>query len=169
MSEAGASTPGHLAFGCECDQTVEVSFADPPPAGTSCTACGLAHGLQPRSLDREGGLLGCARCGHPELFTRKDFPRTLGFAILGVAAVLAPFTYYASLGVAALLDLALYHLVAEVRVCYVCNAEHRGFAPRPRHPRYDPEIADRVRFGAKAVMGKPMRPGGTADGPEPEH
>jgi len=26
-----------------------------------------------------------------------------------------------------------------------------------------------LRYGARAVMGKPMRPGGTADAPEPEH
>lgn len=167
---SAATNTRHLAFGCECDATVIVEFpADTPPAATKCAACERVHTLHPERVDADGGLQGCASCGHPELFTRKDFPRALGFTILGVAAVLAPFTYYASLGVAALIDLALYHSVPEVHTCYVCNAEHRRFASTPRHPRYDPEIADRIRFGAKAVMGKPMRAGGTANAPDPEH
>ncbi len=169
MSAVEGRVAAQLAFACECGATCQVPFAAPAPTAATCPACAREHGLHPASIEPGGGLLGCVRCAHPELYTRKDFPRALGFAILGVAAVLAPFTYYVSLGVAALLDLALYHLVPEVRVCYVCAAEHRRFAPEPRHPRYDPEIADRVRFGAKAVMGKPMRPGGTAGAPPPEH
>jgi len=51
----------------------------------------------------------------------------------------------------------------------VCGARHRGFSPRPRHPRFDREIDERLRYGERAVMGKPMREGGTADAPEPEH
>lgn len=121
------------------------------------------------SVTADGGLVGCARCGHPELFRQKDFPRTLGIVIVVVAAVLAPFTYYISLGVAALLDFALYHLNREMVVCYVCHTRHRGFAEEPKHPRFDREIDERLKFGTKAVMGKPMRPGGTAGAPEPEH
>jgi hypothetical protein len=54
-------------------------------------------------------------------------------------------------------------------VCYVCTARHRGFHEEPRHPAFDREIRERLRFGDKAVMGKPMRPGGTAGAPDPEH
>ena len=86
-----------------------------------------------------------------------------------VAAVLAPWTNYISLGVAAVLDLALYKVMPEVLVCYVCETEHRGWAKEPRHPSFDREIAERLAYGAKAVMGKPMREGGTAGAPEPEH
>ena len=164
----GGSRARRVEFDCACGARVGHDLAAAPPPAR-CAACGREHALEPARVDGTGGLTGCARCGHPELYTRKDFPRAAGLAILGVAAALAPFTYYASLGVAALVDLGLYHAVPEVRACYVCGAEHRGFAARPRHPRYDPEIADRVRFGARAVMGKPMRPGGTADAPEPEH
>lgn len=116
-----------------------------------------------------GGLTACLACSHPELFTRKAFPAWAGFAIVAIAAVLAPATRYLSLVAAAGLDFALYQLVPEDVVCYVCAAEHRGFARDPRHPRFDREIAERLRYGARAVMGKPMRPGGTADAPEPEH
>jgi hypothetical protein len=126
-------------------------------------------GLHADRSTSEGGLLGCLACGHPELYARKDFPRRAGIAIVVLAAVLAPFTRYASLAIAALLDLLLYVFGPDVVVCYVCGAEHRGFAPRPRHPRFDHTIAERLRFGERAVMGSPMREGGTADAPEPEH
>ena len=131
-------------------------------------------GLAGRELHRErltssGGLLGCLSCGHPELYTQRDFPRRLGIAIVVVAAVLAPFTWYASLLVAAGGDAVLSWSARSMVVCYVCGVRHRGFASEPRHPRYDLGIAERLRYGAKAVMGTPMRPGGTAGAPEPEH
>jgi hypothetical protein len=116
-----------------------------------------------------GGLTRCLLCGHPELYSLKDFPRWLGLTIVGVAALLAPFTWYLSLVAAAALDWLLYQRCSEALTCYVCGAAHRGFAAQPRHPRFDREIAERLRFGAHAVMGKPMRPEGTAGAPEPEH
>lgn len=130
--------------------------------------------LAGRELCRErltdsDGLLGCLACGHPELYTARDFPRGVGVAIVIVAAILAPFTWYLSLAIAALVDAALYRHACSVVICYRCRAEHRGFAPEPRHPRYDRALAERLRFGPKAVMGAPMRPGGTAGAPEPEH
>jgi hypothetical protein len=116
-----------------------------------------------------GGLGGCLACGHPELYTQRDFPRALGLGIVLLAAVLAPFTHYLSLVAAALLDALLFRLAPSLVACYVCGARHRGFASEPRHPRYDLTIAERLRHGPKAVMGAPMRPGGTAGAPEPEH
>ena len=115
------------------------------------------------------GLSACLSCGHPELYTQKDFPRAVGIGIVVLAAILAPFTYYLSLGVAALIDAILYWTAPEVVVCYVCKAEHRGYPKEPRHPRFDREIEERLLYGEKAVMGKPMREGGTAGAPEPEH
>jgi hypothetical protein len=35
--------------------------------------------------------------------------------------------------------------------------------PRPRHPRFDREIEERLLYGKRAVMGKPMRECGTAE------
>lgn len=118
---------------------------------------------------QNGGLNGCLACGQPELFTRKRFPRSWGIAIVVVAAVLAPFTNYLSLAVAALLDWVLYQFAELELVCYACGGEHRGFANEPRHPHYDRTIAERLSYGEKAVMGSPMRPGGTAGAPDPEH
>lgn len=127
------------------------------------------RGLQLERVLEPGGLAGCLACGHPELYTQRDFPRGLGLGIVVLAAVLAPWTNYISLAVAAVLDALLYRVAPTLVACYVCSARHRGFATEPRHPRYDLTIAERLRYGTKAVMGSPMRPGGTADAPEPEH
>lgn len=99
----------------------------------------------------------------------KGFPRALGIAIVVMAALLAPFTHYISLAAAALLDLSLYAFLPEVVVCYVCRSEHTGFAATPKHPRFDRTIEERLRYGPRAVMGSPMRAGGTAGAPEPDH
>jgi hypothetical protein len=125
--------------------------------------------LRAERLTPDGGLLGCLACGHPELYTQRVFPRALGLSIVALAALLAPFTWYLSLVGAALLDALLYFVAPSQVVCYRCGAVHRGFAPRPRHPRYDLGVAERLRFGPKAVMGTAMRPAGTADAPDPEH
>jgi len=145
----------------------ELELGSDPPRKL-CKACGQRHALFLERLAR-GGLVGCLACGHPELFTQKDFPRPLGLVIVLAAAIAAPFTHYLSLVVAAALDGALYWLGPEVVVCYACGAQHRGFARDPRHPAFDREIDERLKYGERAVMGKPMRPGGTAGAPDPEH
>jgi hypothetical protein len=155
------------ADGSEAKLVKAASAAELPTSVTFDS--GEVRELHLEGRSEAGGLQTCLVCGHPELHTAKDFPRALGIGIVVVAAVLAPFTYYISLGVAALLDLAIYHMAPEVVTCYVCNSEHRAFPDTPRHPRFDLQIADRLQYGERAVMGKAMRPGGTADGPEPEH
>ncbi len=135
----------------------------------SVAAAGGERRLHLELCTPASGLLGCLACGHPELYTQKDFPRSAGIAIVVAAALLAPLTRYASLAIAALLDALLYAVAPDVVVCYVCSARHRGFAREPRHPRFDREIAERLLYGKRAVMGKPMRPGGTAGAPDPEH
>jgi hypothetical protein len=126
-------------------------------------------GLRLDGLWPDGGLAACLACGHLELYTQRDFPRKLGLGVVVIAALLAPATSYVSLAVAAGLDWVLYRAAPAVVVCYVCGARHRGFAAAPAHPRFDREIDERLRYGERAVMGKPMRPGGTAGAPDPEH
>lgn len=142
---------------------------EPWPAHWRCRACGDEHVLHAQARTEGGGLSACPACAHPELYRSKVFPRPLGLGIVALAAVLAPASSYLSLGAAAVLDLGLYAVLPEALVCYVCASRMRGFAPEPRHPRFDREIAERLRFGTRAVMGKPMRPSGTAGAPEPEH
>jgi uncharacterized protein (DUF983 family) len=147
----------------------EVDLRRGPGAFVVCPNCALKRELHPGPRTPDGGLLACQACGHNELYSRKDFPKALGLLIVVVAAVLAPFTNYLSLFAAAGIDFVLWFFLPETIVCYVCETEHRRFARTPRHPRFDLQIADRLAYGPKAVMGKPARPEGTADGPEPEH
>jgi hypothetical protein len=139
------------------------------PPTVRCPGCSAERTLRIDRVTESGGLSGCVACGHPELWTRKRFPAATGVAIVIAAALLAPSTHYLSLVAAAVIDYLLYHALPEGIVCYVCGSEHRGFAPEPRHPRFDREIAERLKFGTRAVMGKPMREGGTAGAPDPEH
>lgn len=116
------------------------------------------------------GLRACLACGHPELYTRKDFPPALGIGLVVVAALLVPVVpYYLSLVAAALIDAVLYRFAPDVVVCYLCSTQHRGYAREPRHPAFDRTIEERLRYGTGAVMGSPMRAGGTAGAPDPEH
>lgn len=175
MSLFGARRPGvSLELPCPGEHagTVRATALRPAdlPATVACS-CGAEVALHRDCIADGGGLAGCLACGHPELFTRKDFPPAVGLAIVVLAAAAVPFLpkWYPSLIAAALLDLALYRFAPDVVVCYACGADHRGFEPRPRHPRFDRTIAERLRYGSRAVMGSPMRPAGTADAPEPEH
>ena len=162
-----------ILCGEEQDHSVRVAAASLAefPERAECETCGARHSLR---LDRlahsSGGLQGCLACGHDELFRRKDFPPALGITIVVVAAALVPFVpYYSSLVAAAALDFILYHLAPDLHTCYRCGSDHRGFSQDPRHPRYDRTIAERLKFGERAVMGSPPREGGTAGAPEPEH
>lgn len=126
-------------------------------------------GLHLQQITPAGGLRGCVACDHPELYTQRAFNRPLGIAIIVVAALLAPSTWYLSLAAAALIDALLYRFAPRLVLCYVCSSRHRGFTEEPKHPGFDREIHERLKFGDRAVMGKAMREGGTADAPEPEH
>ena len=168
-----SARPVSVEVPCEEDNFLFVRQIAREPHGIlserTCAECKGPVELHAESLTEDGGLVGCLACGHPELFTQKDFPRRIGFTIVAAAAVLAPFTNYISLGVAAALDCVLYFFAPEMVECYVCRARHRGFPLAPRHPRFDRTIEERLKFGENAVMGSPMREGGTAGAPEPEH
>ena len=157
---------------CEaCDRYIALKV-DPvkgAPESGVCKECSAERQLAPGRVGEDGGLFGCQCCGHDELYTSKDLPKALGLGVVVVAAVLAPWTNYISLFVAGAIDFGLYFMLPETVFCYRCETEHRGFSEKPRHPRFDLQIADRIAYGNKAVMGKPHREGGTADGPEPEH
>jgi hypothetical protein len=156
---------------CAGEPWLRMSASTPRDFGSAlvCAQCGRESSLHPESITSNGGLTACLACAHPELFTRKSCPPSLGLGVVVVAAVLAPWTYYLSLVGAAVVDFALYRLVPDVVACYVCGAEHRAFDATPHHPRFDRQIEERLRYGPRAVMGRAMRSGGTAGAPEPEH
>ena len=165
-----------VRIACDCGYftATKVYAGESQGHALPCEHCGADLALaglggDPRAVDDAGGIWACCKCGHPELFTRRDLPQKIGISVVVIAAILAPFTNYLSLAAAAIIDCILFFAMPSVATCYICLTEHRGYAPQPTHPRYDPEIADRVRFGDKAVMGAPMREGGTANAPDPHH
>lgn len=122
-------------------------------ARPACPACGAGPApLHGEALAPDGSLLGCLACGHDQLYHARDFPRALGLGIVAAAAVLAPFTAYVSLFVAAAADAILAWRVPRRLHCYRCGAVHRGFPAAAEWPPFDLEVADVHRYGPKAAV-----------------
>ena len=116
----------------------------------TCSKCG--RGVLAPFLPAPGRpLSGCALCERRDLYRQRDFNRTLGVWIAGVACLGAFVLFllehwFLAMGVlsaAALLDLGLYFALAEVVVCYACGAIHRGFVASDSIAGYNLAVADR--------------------------
>jgi len=84
----------------------------------------------------------CAACGAQALWIQRDFNRAVGLGVVAIAALLAVPTKGISLGVAALVDLALYRFLPRITVCYACDAIHRGVPVNSEHAAYDHHVED---------------------------
>lgn len=138
-----------VSFPCpQCQVALEVD----PNATTTGAACRCGR---PIALHRgaivEGTVVACPACGEKLLYKQKDFRQAIGCLIVLIAAVLAPKTYYVSLGVAALIDWLLYRLSGEVVICYrvACKAHIRGLSPGPKIGAFDLSIHDYYRMLAR--------------------
>lgn len=137
------SAPPTVSFACpQChagQEWVHVEGA----TGTTCRRCQHEQPIFPRALE-DGQLVACPLCGLKVLYKQKDFRQAIGCLVVLVAAVLAPFTYYVSLVVAALIDLVIYSLSGEVVICYRydCRAHMRHFSPGPAVKPFDLSIHD---------------------------
>ncbi|MBL8840880.1 MAG: hypothetical protein JNL90_05040 [Planctomycetes bacterium] len=158
-----------VSFPCpDCQAPLERPLPDAAP--TPCARCGKAIALHADALEAESGasssasggasgtaatstlrVVACPACGEKLLYKQKDFRQAIGCLVVLVAAALAPFTYYASLGVAALIDLVLYRLSGEVVICYriPCKAHVRGVAPGSKVGAFDLSIHDYYRMLAR--------------------
>jgi hypothetical protein len=125
-----------------------------------------------------GGLVACPLCATDDLYVRKDFPQGLGLAIV-VAGFLASTVYWyyerplpalAILLASALLDMALYYLVADVTICYRCQCQTRGEGSNPgqRYLPFDLAVGERYRqerLRVEQLRGRPS----SADPTTPPH
>ena len=109
-----------------------------------CRSCGQEASLPlPAEVQASRVIDACPACGSSLLYVQRDFNQKAGLAIVGVGAVLAPFTpFYSSLVVAALVDALLYAMLPEITICYRCHAHFRGFARNPRHQPFDLHVAE---------------------------
>lgn len=120
--------------------------AEPPP----CDHCGKPLTPPPESIV-DGAVVACPACGERMIYRQKDFRQAIGCLVVVVAAILAPFTWYLSLGVAALIDLLLYRLSGEVVICYriPCKAHVRGVPAGAKVGPFDLSIHDYYRMLAR--------------------
>lgn len=115
---------------------------EPVASIPACPRCGATNPWAPSGEVLAGkGPDRCAVCGRNELYREKVVNRAVGLGIVILAVVLAPFTYYISLAVAALLDALLYRILHERGVCYLCRAEYRDFPGIPSLEKFDLHVA----------------------------
>src|SRR5258708_34364338 len=59
----------------------------------------------------------CAACRHDQPYFQKDFNRTTGVSRVAIGAILAPFTYFISLGLVTVLDYVIWRKIRNVISC----------------------------------------------------
>ena len=140
-----------IAFPCgSCRTPLERPF--PTIAPEPCERCRAAIAFDPAALE-QGALVHCPLCA-TLLYRQKDFRQAIGCLVVGLAAAITPLHppwTYASLGVAALLDLLLYQLSGDVVICYriACKAHLRGVPTGPKVGAFDLSIHDYQRMIAR--------------------
>jgi hypothetical protein len=131
--------PPTIAFRCPaCGGEAECGLD-----GQGRCACGAAPALTlSTSLANEQLIDVCPACNGTQLYVQRDFNQKAGLGVVIVGAVLAPFTHYASLVVAAVIDSGLYLMLAEITICYRCQAHFRRFKRNPKHEPFDLHLAE---------------------------
>jgi hypothetical protein len=116
-------------------------------------ACAHCDWSRPLILE-QGGPDRCAVCGNADLWRQKDFPQSLGLALVAAGAVLSSVAWYfhwpqTALGLLmafALADMMVFLLMPDVLVCYRCRARHRAVpSSTAEHPAFSHETAERYR------------------------
>ncbi|MCH8333360.1 hypothetical protein IIC65_05455 [Candidatus Sumerlaeota bacterium] len=129
-----------------CPACLGANREKPSAPGTgpwTCRTCGETQPDRPDSISPEGAMRACPVCGCPDLYRQRDFNRKLGVAIVIVGAALAPFTRFISLAACALIDFALYLLVAQIAVCYHCRSIFRGYPEIGKTQPFDLNTSDK--------------------------
>jgi hypothetical protein len=138
----------NIRFSCpECEYPARVNVNG--PTEWRCPQCD--HILQLPAPDPALSL--CVVCGTHELYKKKDFPHTLGMAILVGACLASTITYWlydkwltwAILIGSAAFDGILYLLVKDAIVCYRCDAHYRGVTATAEHKPFELTIHERYR------------------------
>lgn len=136
-----------------CDDCLKATRFDSkaPPGEVVCAKCGGRRAVaMTESVSAKNVVDRCVLCGCGHLYIEKDFNGYVGFGII-VAAIVGSGILWARnvylavgvLGVAALVDLAVWLVSSERTVCYRCVATYRRAAPNPAHERYELGTAGR--------------------------
>jgi hypothetical protein len=132
-----------------CDAALPVEAAE--GAGTiRCGGCGRDIPLTLTAAIREDRTVdGCPVCQGSDFYLRKDFAPKIGLTIIIVGASISATFYwfgrdviaYGLLGLATLVDFAVYGRLKDITVCYRCHTEFRG-AYRRSASAFDLHTAD---------------------------
>ena len=121
------------------------------PAAVACVKCGRRREVaMTESIAARNVVDRCVLCGCGHLYIEKDFNGYAGMGII-LAAIVGSGIFWTRnvyvavgiLGVAALVDLAVWIVSRERTVCYRCVATYRGAAPNAAHERYELGTAGR--------------------------
>lgn len=145
-----------VGFFCDACSLYSVYTLPPAAEAGKCDHCGHENVADPSAALLGGGPIDrCPQCRNHHLYRRKDFPQQLGCAAVVATITLSSVAYalwhfpaaLAVLVLASFADLALYHRLGEVTVCYRCHAELRGFEPNPEHGPFDMHRAEEYEAG----------------------
>lgn len=112
----------------------------------ACAKCGESTPARPEAFRPRGEaarIAACPACGCPDLYRQRDFNRKLGFAIVLLGGILAPWTRYTSILGCLLIDVIIYRLTRDVVLCYHCHAAMRGFPGESEIGEYDLNVSDK--------------------------
>lgn len=146
----GEDTSVQLTFHCPACGQLQRTGELAAPGAVECAHC---HWVRPLPAGQEP-LTQCAVCGNADLWRQKDFPQSLGLALVAAGAVLSSVAWYfhwprTALGLLmafALADMLVFMLMPDVLVCYRCKARHRSSQPSlAEHPVFSHETAERYR------------------------
>ena len=144
-----------------CDAGLPVSAAG-APAAIACGGCGREIPLALSEAVREDrGVDSCPVCSAADFYVRKDFDPKVGLAVVVIGALISAVFYwfgkdliaYSILGVAALIDLAVYGRLTFLTVCYRCHTEFRGDYLRAA-PVFDLHTADVLELEYERRIGR---------------
>ena len=135
--------------GCETTQRTELL---PDAESVVCHECQWSRPVVSASIEDETPTC-CLVCGCGDLWRQKDFPVSLGIALVALGATLSTIAWWyyyplVAIGILmgfALLDLLLFSLMGDILVCYRCSARHAGTETSQGKFDFNHERAEKYR------------------------
>ena len=141
-----------VVFHCPgCESTQRTEFSEETET-VQCHNCDWSRPVPDASVQH--GTPGCCLvCGCADLWRQKDFPVSLGIAMVALGAILSTIAFWLvypmiAIGILmgfALIDLLLFTLMGDILVCYRCSTRHSGKELSDDKFIFDHERAEKYR------------------------
>ncbi len=119
---------------------------DPGQSPLACPGCGEGRAVAAAGWTSSAVDV-CPLCGCRHLYRQRDVHRAWGCALVGLGAVLVPWTYGLSLVGLAGLDWWLSRRLGWAVVCYRCDTVYRDAHPGSRQGDFDLLKHDVLKYG----------------------